>query len=109
MDDPRPGEVYKILVPGVAYRSPTPGVWAVNLGFPDDDDFGDMTMHVGTSELLPVDATTRSVTLHRPLEDFAKWIVRLDDVTGPGSEERRTVTLTSIIRKAKEALAPPKE
>jgi hypothetical protein len=38
------------------------------------------------------------------LADFARWIVALDDVDGPGAEERRTVTLNRIIERARLAL-----
>ncbi|MER6605871.1 hypothetical protein ABT282_08120 [Streptomyces sp. NPDC000927] len=38
------------------------------------------------------------------LVGFAQWVVDLDDIDGPGAEERRTVTLTKIIEKAREAL-----
>ncbi|MBD3004804.1 hypothetical protein [Streptomyces sp. 5-10] len=38
------------------------------------------------------------------LLDFARWVISLDDVEGPGAEERRTVTLTKIIQRAREAL-----
>lgn len=38
------------------------------------------------------------------LTEFARRIVALDDVDGPGAEERRTVTLTQIIGWAQAAL-----
>lgn len=38
------------------------------------------------------------------LRDLAEWLVSLDDVEGPGAEARRTVTLTQIINRAREAL-----
>lgn len=44
-----------------------------------------------------------------PLEDFARWIVCLDDQEGPGFEARRTVTMAQIIGKAREALNLPGE
>lgn len=40
------------------------------------------------------------------LVDLAKWLVSLDDIDGPGAEARRTVTLTQIVRRAREALGP---
>jgi hypothetical protein len=43
------------------------------------------------------------------LTDFARWLVSLDDVTGPGAEERRTVNLNQIINRARAALAEPNE
>lgn len=39
--------------------------------------------------------------MHADLRDFAHWLLELDE---PGSEERRTVTLTQIINKARSAL-----
>lgn len=39
-----------------------------------------------------------------PVEAFARWVVSLDDVDGPGAEERRTVTLNQIIERARDAL-----
>jgi hypothetical protein len=39
-----------------------------------------------------------------PLVDLAEWLVALDDVEGPGAEERRTVTLNQIITRARIAL-----
>ena len=42
-----------------------------------------------------------------PLTAFARRIVALDDVGGPGAEERRTVTLNQIIGWAREALGEP--
>jgi hypothetical protein len=41
------------------------------------------------------------------LADFARWIVALDDVDGPGADERRTITLNRIIERARQALANP--
>ncbi|MCC5574517.1 hypothetical protein IMZ11_02540 [Microtetraspora sp. AC03309] len=43
------------------------------------------------------------------LEDFARWIVSLDDPDGPGFEARKSVTMALIIRKAREALNLPEE
>jgi len=45
----------------------------------------------------------RLPTLNR-LRELADWLVSLDDVEGPGAEARRTVTLTQIINRAREAL-----
>jgi len=36
-----------------------------------------------------------------PVHDFLTWIISLDDVDGQGAEDRRTVTMSQIIRKAK--------
>lgn len=38
------------------------------------------------------------------LVELAEWLVSLDDVDGPGSDARRTVTLTQIINRARAAL-----
>lgn len=38
------------------------------------------------------------------LRDLAEWLVSLDDLTGPGTIDRRSVTLTRIIERAREAL-----
>lgn len=41
-----------------------------------------------------------------PLEDFAEWVVSLDDIDpdSPGHKDRQTVTLTDIITRARQAL-----
>lgn len=44
-----------------------------------------------------------------PLEEFARWIVSLDDPEGPGFEARKSVSMGQIIGKAREALALPEE
>ena len=44
-----------------------------------------------------------------PLEDFARWVVSLDDPEGPGFEARKAVTMAQIIGKARDALSLPEE
>lgn len=36
--------------------------------------------------------------------DVCRWLVSLDDVDGPGADDRRTVTLNQIINRARKAL-----
>lgn len=45
----------------------------------------------------PTAVSTRAV-------DLARWLVSLDEVDGPGVEERRAVTLPQIIDRARRAL-----
>lgn len=68
---------------------------------------------------------TRDAEIHIPLEDyralarsmpgevvdFVKWIVSLDDPDpeSEGFQDRRTTTLTDIIRRARKALDLPEE
>lgn len=52
-----------------------------------------------------VAANSRVATSRRDeLLELARWLVSLDDVDGPGRDERRTVTLTRIIDRARAAL-----
>jgi hypothetical protein len=65
------------------------------------------TLYDGT---LAVDRG-RSVTLERVarLEEFARWVAELDDPDGPGYEARRTVTMSQIIGRARQALGITEE
>ena len=98
----KPGDEVKVLVAGYAYRSATPGVWAVNI---DDDN----VIYADTDEMLPNRAKVKPLAQAPALYEFARWIVSLDDPEKPGCDARKSVSMAQIIGKAREALAPPEE
>ena len=59
---------------------------------------------VGEREAVQVDEIARLNSERDRLAVFVAWLVSLDDVDGPGVEERRRVTLTAIIDRARRAL-----
>lgn len=63
------------------------------------DNAGDVEMHLSTEDYL-----TLVQQMPSPVKDFVDWIIALDDVEGPGAEARRTVTMSNIIRRAKDAM-----
>lgn len=63
------------------------------------DNAGDVEMHMSRGDY---EKLVRQMP--GPVHDFVTWLISLDDVEGQGAEDRRTVTMSQIIRKAKKAM-----
>lgn len=109
MDDYRPavkpGGKCKVLVDGQAYPMTTnPDLWIFDV---DDATDAGAEVYVNPEELLPPDTTSAALRRAHATEAFARWVVALDDPSGPGFEARKRVTLNEIIKRARIVLDLP--